>query len=90
MPINFIDAQQLHKDFPGTFKVPSNEALDKLKNGDLVKIAVDSERFWVQIETVESDKITGKVYSDLILTQYHGLKANDNIEFEKRHIYAIE
>lgn len=90
MAINFIDAQQMHKDFPGTFKVPSNEALDKLKNGDLVKIAVDSERFWILIGTIEGDKITGNVYSDLILTQYHGLKKNDAIEFEKKHIYAIE
>lgn len=89
MPINFIDAQQLHKDFPETFKVPSKEDLDKLTKMDLVKIAVDSERFWVRIETVDGDKITGKVYSDLILTQYHGLKQNDDIEFEKKHIYAI-
>ena len=89
MEINFIDAQQLHKDFPGTFKVPPPEALDKLTAGDLVKIAVDSERFWVRIEGVDGEKVAGHVYSDLILTDYHGLKAQDRIEFEKRHIYMI-
>ena len=90
MAINFIDAQQMHKDFPGTFKVPSKEVLDKLKKGDLVKIAVDSERFWIRIEIVDGDKITGNIYNDLILTQYHGLKQNDPIEFEKKHIYSID
>lgn len=90
MDINFIDAQELHKAFPETFKVPSKADMDKLTNGDLVKIAVDSERFWVRVETVEGDKVTGSIYSDLVLTQYHGLKAQDHIEFEKKHIYSIE
>lgn len=80
----------MHKDFPETFKVPSQASLDKLTKDDLVKIAVDSERFWVRIETIEGDKVTAKIYNDLILTQYHGLKQNDRIEFEKKHIYAIE
>lgn len=88
--MNIIDAQELHREFPGTFKVPSQEALDKLAQGDLVKICVGDERFWIRIETVNGDNISGTIYSDLILTQYHGLKANDKIEFEKKHIYIIE
>lgn len=88
--MNFIDAQQMHQDFPETFKVPSPQVLDKLTKGDLVKICVSDERFWVRIETVEGDKVIGNIYSDLIRTKYHGLKANDHIEFEKKHIYSIQ
>lgn len=87
---NFIDAQQLHKDFPETFKVPSPESLGKLKKEDLVKIAVDQERFWVRVETVDGEKVTGHIYSTMVATEYHGMSANDLIEFEKKNIYIID
>lgn len=90
MEINFMDAQQMHQDFPELFKVPSQEKLDKLAPGDLVKICADEERFWVRVKTVEAEKVTGIIYSDLVLTGYHGLKANDEIEFLKKHIYMIQ
>lgn len=88
--MNIVDAQQLHKDFPETFKVPSQEALNILAQGDLIKICVSDERFWVRIENIQGDKVTGHIYSDLVRTQYHGLKANDRIEFEKKHICSIQ
>lgn len=87
--MNIIDAQQLHHEFPQTFEIPSRDKLAALSKGDLVKICVDNERFYVRVESVEDEKVIGIIYSDLIQTQYHGLKANDPIEFEKRHIYKI-
>lgn len=89
MEIEFMDAQQLHREFPETFKVPSQEAFNKLAKGDLVKICAGGERFWVRVETIEGDKVTGHIYSDLGLTERHGMKAQDHIEFEKKHIYMI-
>lgn len=86
--MNIIDYQQLHKDFPQTFEVPTQQALDNITKGDLVKICVDNERFWVRVETIQDEKVTGHIYSDLIHTS-HGLKANDHIEFEKKNVYKI-
>lgn len=87
--MNIIDFQHLHEELPQTFPVPSKDELDKIITGDLVKICVDNERFHVRVETIQDEKITGHIYSDLVLTQYHGLKAGDLIEFEKKNIYKI-
>ena len=87
--MNIIDVQQLHQEFPQTFEIPSQDKLDALEPDDLVKICVDNERFYVRVETVEDQKVTGRIYSDMLHTQYHGLSAGDNIEFEKKHIYKI-
>ncbi len=87
--MNIIDFQQLHQDFPQTFPLPSAEEFDKMIKGDLVKICVENERFYVRVEAVDADKVTGHIYSDLVLTERHGLKAGDAIEFEKKNIYII-
>lgn len=87
--MNIIDFQQLHKELPETFPLPSREAMDSITKGDLVKICVDNERFWVRVETIQDEKITGHIYSDLHHTAQHGLKATDPIEIEKKNIYRI-
>ena len=87
--MNIIDFQHLHQEMPETFPIPSREALDKLTTGDLVRVCVDNERFWVRVEIIQDEKVTGIIYSDLLHTAYHGLKANDPIEFEKKHIFRI-
>lgn len=87
--MNIIDFQSLHSELPQTFPVPGREALDKLVAGDLVRICVDNERFWVRVETIHDEKVTGHIHTDLLHTMYHGLKANDHIEFEKKNIFRI-
>lgn len=87
--MHILDYQHLHSELPQTFTVPSQEELDKIIPGDLVRICVEPERFWVRVKTIEGDKVTGNIYSDMIHTATHGMKANDSIEFEKRHIYRI-
>lgn len=87
--MNIIDFQHLHEELPQTFSIPSKEAMDKIIPGDLVKICVEPERFWVRVETIQNNKVTGHIYSDMIHTATHGLKANDLIEFEKKNIYRI-
>lgn len=87
--MNLIDFQQLHSELPGTFPIPTEEALNNINAGDLVRICVDNERFWVRVLGVDGDKVNGFIYSDMLHTVYHGLKANDPIEFEKKHIFRI-
>ncbi len=87
--MHIIDFQHLHQELPQTFPIPSKEAMDKIITGDLVRICVEPERFWVRVKTIEGDKVTGDIYSDMIHTATHGLKANDMIEFEKKNIFRI-
>lgn len=87
--MNIIDFQQLHIEFPQTFLVPSREELDKIDSGDLVRICVDNERFWVRVLGTDGEKVNGFIYSDMLHTIYHGLKGGDAIEFEKKNIYSI-
>lgn len=87
--MHILDYQHLHSELPETFPIPSQEELHKIVPGDLVKICVEPERFWVRVETVQDNKVTGHIYSDMIHTATHGLRANDPIEFEKKNIYRI-
>ncbi len=87
--IAFIDAQKMAKENPDTFFVPSTDELNEIKEGSLVKIAVDGERFWVEVIIVSNDRIAGKVGSYLIMTDEHGLNFDDKVAFEKKHVYSI-
>lgn len=84
----FIDAQQMHKDHPETFEVPSKEELDAIKPGDNVKVCVnDQERFWVLVTEVNGDKITGMVNNKLLGD--YGFDYEDTIKVLKRNVYSI-
>ncbi len=37
---NFVDAQELHRLYPNTFDIPSENELEKLKLRDIVKICL--------------------------------------------------
>jgi len=83
---NFINAQEMAKKYPDTFKVPSLEELSKIKQDDLVKVCLNSERFWVKIVEVHEDEIIGEVDNQLFEEQPFGL--GDIITFKREHIYS--
>lgn len=83
----FIDAQQMHIDNPDTFWAPSQEELDALQGGHYVKICENQERFWVELEEVDGDKLTGRVDNDLVNS--HSFKYNDKISFEKKNVMGM-
>ena len=83
----FIDAQEQHKLHPDTFYAPSNEELDSLKKGDIVKVCNGEERFWTRILSINGDKIKATVDNDLLDADDYD--CGDTISFEKRHIYNI-
>ena len=85
----FINAQKMAEENPDTFFAPSTDELNEIKEGSLVKIVVEGERFWVEVISVNKNKIAGKVGSYLIMTDEHGLNFDDKIVFEKKHIYSI-
>ena len=83
----FVDAQKMATEHPGTFAVPSPDALAALAPGDIVKVCAGDERFWVKLTTVDGDTLHGTV--DSMTFRNHGLLLGDSVEFESRHIYSI-
>ena len=83
----FIDAQKMHEEHPDTFTVFHMEDLQAMvEPGCYVKVCHEdpAERFWVLVDEVNGDKVTGRVANELLLVP---LMFNEVIEFELRHIY---
>ena len=87
-------AQELINKFPGTFKRPTNEALEPLEKGHKAKLSFSfasdapefpsEEQLWVEILLVDRDKLLGQLEDDPKYIQ--DLKRGEIIEFEERHI----
>lgn len=88
--VELTDAQAMHREFPRTFHVPPAEHLAALNIGFLAKVCAEPERFWVVITARSGDRLRGIVDNDLLKSDEHGLHVGDTIEFEERHVYAIE
>jgi len=84
-----VNAKYMSEQYPETFDVPSDTELNNLKSGDLVKICVNRERFWVEIISINQDKILTRIDNDLIFTDEHGLSLNDELTISKHNIYSI-
>lgn len=87
--IEFVDAQQMAKDHPKTFEAPTKKELKGVKKGDSVKVSTGDERFWVTVTKVKGDKVTGTIDNHLVCSDEHGLNYDDEIVFDKKHIYTI-
>jgi hypothetical protein len=85
--IKFVDAQKMQEQHPFTFEAPTQEELEKILPGDIVKVCVEPERFWCIVKYVETATIIAEVNNDLVYSDIHGLVCGDLITFEKRHIY---
>jgi hypothetical protein len=58
----------------------------KLKTGDLVKIARNGERFWLQIKKITPKEILAKVDNDVTEQTFH---YGDIIKIKKKEIILI-
>lgn len=85
-----VDAQQMATEYPDTFEAPTETMLAQIKVGDAVKICANNkERFWVEVTAIDGKTLTGRIDNDLVFTDTHGLKYNDTVTFERRHIYQL-
>ena len=91
----FTDAQEMQRQYPDTFSAPTVDEIRGLNKKACVKVCAGNERFWVlitQISPNEQDPfmtdIHARIDNDLVFTEEHGLKCDDIISFEGRHIYA--
>lgn len=86
----FIDAQRMAQEHPLTFEVPSPDELASICPGSCVKVCSLPERFWVTVTAVNADgSLTGTVANALIFTDRHGLDYEDEVTFERRHVYDV-
>ena len=86
----FEDVQERHRLHPATFEVPTDEELDALAPGDYVKVILEGERFWLQIEErIDDYRFTGVVSNELVV-EHDGLGFGELVRFERRHVCGID
>jgi len=82
-----VNASLLAFEFEDTFEVPSDSEIKKLKPGDFVKVARNSERFWLRVDGYVGRKWHGTVANKLGFND--DLKFGDSIYFAKKNIYDL-
>ncbi|MFA5152871.1 MAG: hypothetical protein WC554_09950 [Clostridia bacterium] len=84
--INLINAKEMSILRSDTFDYYTDEIL-LLKIGDFVKISTGKERFWVEVESIDKDKLIGRIDNDLVTINEP--KYDDLIEFTKENIFQV-
>lgn len=85
----FVDAQDMHRNHPQTFEVPSNEDLNGISKYDFVKVSCNNERFWIEVTSVDGDKIKGTVSNGLFMEGNEELVFGKEIEVTKNNVFDI-
>lgn len=73
-------------EYPDTFGRPEAAELAALKVGDLVKVSIQDERFWVVLTDIKQPILEGRVDNKLFTK---ALKYKDIIRFHIDNIYQI-
>jgi hypothetical protein len=91
-----IDPRPRAKSAPYTFFLPSQDEIDDIKPGDLVKLIFQSvpaspkweaEKMWVTVKEIHSAKLIGTL--DNIPSDMPQLKYGDSVVFEPFHVLDI-
>ena len=94
---HLVDARKRNREHPDTFYIPSKEEITALTVGSFIKLGFEvddndadasSERMWVEITSIDSDKFVGKLSNDPATIR--GLKYNDTIHFSDINILNVE
>ena len=83
----------LHRTHPGTFWVPSDEDVDSIRGGDLVKLIFTqrdgwTERMWVQVSKVGRRKFTGRLADEPF--GFCRLHAEDKVSFKREDVIDVD
>jgi len=91
---SLVDAQEMAKKHPETFKIPSTKDIKALKVGSTVKLIFDidgdsagGERMWVVITKIAPSEYVGELDNDPAVIR--GLKYKDTIHFNADNIASI-
>jgi len=86
-----IDGVVQHAAHPDSFHVPDSAETVTLKPGQFVKVGfqegANTERAWVEVKSVNGDRVIGIVNNDLVLMKT--VKDGDTISFAFKHILGI-
>ena len=86
--IQLVNAQEMARNYPETFKVPNSNDLDKMKVGDSAKICINNkERLWVLITEINGAQLKGKLDNNPVILE--DVAFGDLISFKKENIYSI-
>lgn len=90
--MRLINAEERSSQNPSSFKIPSKESRDSIKEGDIVKLIFtnannDAERMWVIVKEAKNHKYKGTLDNDPTIIK--NLHANDEINFGPEHIIDI-
>jgi len=91
------DVIEKNKQFPRTFLIPTQEEIDKLDIGDLIKLVFvmkkpqgngcRAEKMWVRVTDIQKDKFTGMLDNDPYYLK--SIKAGHIITFKAINIACI-
>jgi hypothetical protein len=85
-----VDAQEMHRQHPITFIVPSAHNLATIMPGDYVKICRENERFWCKVIGGVGKFLVGEVDVPLVNEGNADInKSGTRVRFEHRHVYEI-
>lgn len=86
-----IDGIVRHAAYPDTFHIPNTTEVIALKPGQRVKLGFqegkNTERAWVEIKSIDGDRLTGVVDNDLVLMET--VKDGDEVSFGFKHVIGI-
>jgi len=84
-----IDAQQMHREYPDSFEVPSAHTLALIKPGDYVKVCREDERFWCKVLGGSGRYLIEEVENELVMPANAHINVGQRVRFEHRHIYVV-
>ena len=84
--LRFTNAQRIYEKYPESFEFPADK-IERVKPGDMVKLSLHGERFWVQVVKTTGSRFVGRVNNRLLNPK---LKYNDLVRFRSYHIYEVK
>jgi hypothetical protein len=76
--ITYLNAQEMKRNFPDSFRAPSRKALNNIEVGDYIKVSVDDDRFWVKVTLVDANIVYGTRDKDILLREEDAIEVPDN------------
>jgi hypothetical protein len=84
--MQLINAKWMARRKPERFQRPLKYELDSIEPDDCVKVCAETERFWVQVISVDGDTITGRVDS---MVMGLPVEYGDEMSLHKDNVYDI-
>ncbi len=85
-----VNATHMAASHPITFQRPDPAELGRVTVGWFVKVASVCERFWIEVDSIDGDVLTGTICNDLLFHEAHGLHRKDRVAFTLDNAYCVQ